>query len=188
MIGDVWEDLPILHKLQHGTFLIFVLVVERHRISHPITQFHWDNKLLSRLCSDGARRIVLRPDQRVSLVQEVHEELGHFGVHKTHSMLSNQYWWIGLYQHVATYVGRCEVCDWIRSSFNTLSCQLQSLPIMGLGYRWSLDFAGPLTPMPCGAKYVLVMVEHFNKWIELIVLSQNSYELAAIAFLDYVLA
>ena len=84
-----------------------------------------------------------------------------------------------MYQHMGAYVGRCEVCDQIRSSFNTLSPQLQPLPIIGLGYRWSLDFAGPLVVTSRGAKYVLVMVEHFSKWIKLVALSQNSPELAA---------
>ena len=59
---------------------------------------------------------------------------------------------------------------------------------MGLEYRWSLDFAGPLTITPRGIKYVLVMVEHFCKWIEIVALPQNSSKLAAMAFLDRVLA
>ena len=92
------------------------------------------------------------------------EELGHFGVRRTHSMLHNQYWWVSMHQQVATYVRKCEVYARVRSSFNSLSPQLRPLPTMGLGYRWSLDFAGPLLPTPRGAKYVLVMVEHFNKW------------------------
>ena len=93
-----------------------------------------------------------------------------------------------MYQEVAAYVGRCEVCDRVRLSFNTLSPQLKPLSIMGIGYKWSLDFVGPLPPTPPGAKYVLVMVEHFSKWIELVALSQNSLELATAAFLDRVLA
>jgi transposase-like protein len=59
---------------------------------------------------------------------------------------------------------------------------------MGLGYRWSLDFAGPLVVTPRGAKYVLVMVEHFSKWIEFVALPQNFAKLAAAAFLNRVLA
>ena len=35
---------------------------------------------------------------------------------------------------------------------------------------------------------MLVMVEHFRKWIELVVLSQNFAELGAATFLDHVLA
>ena len=132
--------------------------------------------------------MVPRPDQRVQLVRQVHEELGHFGVRRTHSMLRNQYWWVGMHREVAAYVGKCEVCDRVRSSFNILLPQLKPSPIMGLGYRWSLDFAGPLLPTSRGVKYVLVMVEYFSKWIELIALPQNSSELAAGVFLDRVLA
>ena len=59
---------------------------------------------------------------------------------------------------------------------------------MGLGYHWSLDFAGPLVVTPRGTKYMLVMVEHFSKWIELVALPQNSAKLATTSFLDRVLA
>jgi hypothetical protein len=58
-------------------------------------------------------------------------------------------------------VARCVVCDRVRASFNVPMPQLQPLSIMGLGYRWSLDFAGPVTPRH--NKYVLVMIEHFSK-------------------------
>ena len=59
---------------------------------------------------------------------------------------------------------------------------------MSLGYRCSLDFAEPLVVTPHGAKYMLVMVEHLSKWIELVALPQNSLKSAAMAFLDWVLA
>jgi hypothetical protein len=36
------------------------------------------------------------------------------------------------------------VCDRVRVSFNAPTPQLHPLPIMGLGYHWSLDFARPL--------------------------------------------
>ena len=122
------------------------------------------------------------------MVRQVHEELGHFGIRKTHLILHGQYWWIGMYQHIVSYVGRCEIYDRVKSSFNTLSPQLQPLPIMGLGYRWSLGFAGSLVVIPRGAKYVLAMVEHFSKWIELVALTQKFVELAATSFLNRVLA
>ena len=75
--------------------------------------------------------MVPRPNQRVQLVRQVHEELDHFGVRRTHSMLRNQYWWVGMHREVVAYVGRCEVYDRVRSSFNTLSPQLKPIPIMG---------------------------------------------------------
>lgn len=65
-----------------------------------------------------------------------------------------------MHQEGRVHVGRCDVCDQVRSLMTTSQ----------------------------GAKYLLVMVECFSKWIELAVLLQNSSKLAARAFLDCVLA
>jgi hypothetical protein len=172
---DVWKDQGVLHCLQHGEFLPNILPQEKDRIAHRMVRFHWEGGLIFYRWPDGTRKVVPRPDQRLQLIQQVHEELSHFGVRHTHSMLRGLYWWIGMQQEVETYVGRYEVCDRVRLSFNTLTPQLRLSPIMGLGYKMTTSR---------GAKYVVVMVEHFSKWIELVALLQNSSELAAAAFLD----
>ena len=97
VIADIWEDLVVLQKLQQGTFHLSTSAMERDRIGHRITRLRWENGLLFLSWSDGTRRIVPRPDQRASLVRQVHKELGHFGIRKTHSMLRGQYWWVGMY-------------------------------------------------------------------------------------------
>jgi len=76
------------------------------------------------------------------------------------------------------------VCDQLRASFNTLTPQLKPLPIMGLGYRWSLDFADPLNLMPRHNQYVLVMIKHFSKWLKLVPLPNCNSEGTAYAFLN----
>jgi hypothetical protein len=78
------------------------------------------------------------------------------------------------------------VCDRVRASFNALTPQLHPLPIMGLGYHWNLDFAGPLPLTVQHNKYVLMMVEHFSKWIELVPSPDKSIKGVAYAFLDRV--
>jgi hypothetical protein len=103
-------------------------------------------------------------------------------------LLQIHYWWRGMQQQVQAMVARCVVCDRVRASFNTPMPQLQPLPIMGLGYRWSLDFVGPLPVTPRHNKYVLVMIEHFSKWIELVALPDKFSEGAAYSFLDRVLS
>jgi hypothetical protein len=57
------------------------------------------------------------------------------------------------------------VCDQIQTSFNALTPHLQPLPIMGFGYQWSLDFIDPLSLTPQYNRYVLIMIEHFSKWL-----------------------
>ena len=120
-IVDIWEDLLVLHKLQQRTFLLSISAMERDWIKHQITRFHCK---LFLLWSGGIRFIVCRPDYRASLVRQVYEKLGHFGIRMTHSMLRDQYYWTNIYKHVAAYVRRCEVFDRVMPSFNILSLQL----------------------------------------------------------------
>jgi len=59
---------------------------------------------------------------------------------------------------------------------------------MGLGYRWSLDFAGTLSLTPRYNQYVLIMIKHFSKCLELRPLPDCSSEGVAYAFLDKILS
>ena len=59
---------------------------------------------------------------------------------------------------------------------------------MGLRYCWSFDFAGSFVPTLCGPKYVLLMMEYFSVWIELIALPHNSTKLIDATFIDCGLA
>jgi hypothetical protein len=55
---------------------------------------------------------------------------------------------------------------------------------MGLCYQWSLDFADPLNLTPRHNRYVLVMIEHISKWLELMPLLDRNNEGVAYAFLE----
>ena len=66
--------------------------------------------------------------------------------------------------------------------------ELHPLPIRGLGYRWGVDFAGGLLETAAGNTYVLVCIEHFTKWSELIPLPSKSSKDAARALLEAVLS
>jgi len=57
---------------------------------------------------------------------------------------------------------------------------------MGLAYQWNLDFAGPLSLTPRHNHYVLVMIGHFSKWLELVPLTYCNSEGGGYAFFDRV--
>jgi hypothetical protein len=79
------------------------------------------------------------------------------------------------------------VWNWIHASFNEPTPNLQPIPIMGLGYQWNFNFFRPLNLNIHHNWYVVVMIEHFFKWIELATLWDKSSERVAYAFLDQVL-
>jgi hypothetical protein len=68
-------------------------------------------------------------------------------------------------------------------SVGIIQHHLQPLPIMGFAYQWSLDFVCPLNLVMQHNLYILVMIKHFSKWLELVSLPNYSNERVAYAFL-----
>ena len=64
---------------------------------------------------------------------------------------------------------------------------MHPLPIMGMFYRWSVDLAGPFPQSEFGNYYIIVMIEHFSKWVEVVATpTEESCETAKV-FREYVL-
>ncbi len=85
---------------------------------------------------------------------------------------------------VQQFIFQCMMCDWVCASFNAPTLHLQTLLVMGSRYQWSLDFTNSLSLEPWHSWYVLVMVEHFFKWLELVPLRDYNSEWTKYAFLD----
>ena len=148
----------------------------------------WEETHLLRVWLNGTKKVVPAPMERVKLIKDTYEDLRHFGVRRTYSLLQLHYWWHGMQTQVQALVARCMVCDRIRASSNAPVPQLQPLLIISLGYRWSLDFASPLPVTPGQNNYVLVIFEYFLKWIELVSLLDKFNEGDAYSFFDHVLS
>jgi hypothetical protein len=55
-------------------------------------------------------------------------------------------------------------------------------------YHWSCDLAGKLPQTSRGNVYIMIMIEHFSKWVELVALSDKSSHSTNQAFLQHVLS
>jgi transposase InsO family protein len=68
----------------------------------------------------------------------------------------------------------CSTCDRVKASFNAVHPSLHPLPIECMFYRWGCDLCGPFDETPRGYKYLLVCIEHFSKWVEVIPLKSKN--------------
>jgi hypothetical protein len=91
---------------------------ERNRVFQRAKRYRLERTHVLRVWEDGRVRIVPHPAQRGCIVRYAHEELGHFGIKRTYSLLLSQYWWRGMHIDVQRLVSRCMVCDRVRASFN----------------------------------------------------------------------
>ena len=56
---------------------------------------------------------------------------------------------------------------------------LHSLPTMGMFYHRSVDLARPFLEATYGNYYIMVMIEHFSKWVEVVAIHSKESSKAA---------
>jgi len=62
------------------------------------------------------------------------------------------------------------------------------LPIQGMFYRWSCDLVQKIPQTSKGNVYIMIMIKHFPKWVELVALLDNSSYNTSQVFLQQVLS
>jgi hypothetical protein len=168
-IVDIWEDLDTLKFLRHGEYPPQITSSHRDRIQQRSKRYSWKDNHLVR-CLPQGDKMVPPPHERPGLIQKVHSELGHFGVKRTYSLLAPHYHWRGVYAQVRDIIARCEQCDRMRIFFSFRQLTLSPFPIQSMFYRWSCDLARELPQTSRGNVYIMIMIEHFSKWVELVAL------------------
>jgi hypothetical protein len=172
-IVDIWEDLDTLKFLQHKEYSLQVTLSHRDHIQQRSKCYSWrDNHLVQ--CLPQGDRVVPPPHEWPRLIQKVHSELGHFGIKHTYSFFTPHYHCRGMYVQVRDIIARCEQCDRVRIPFSSQQLMFFPLPIWGMFYHWSCDLTGKLPNTSKGNVYIMIMIEHFSKWVKLIVLSDKS--------------
>jgi hypothetical protein len=79
-----------------------------------------------------------------------------------------------MHEQVRFEVRACAACDRVKASFEVQDTVLKPLPIMELFYRWGVDLCKMPHTFEDGNKYVVVMIEHFTKWVELVPIPEKS--------------
>jgi hypothetical protein len=72
----------------------------------------------------------------------------------------------------------------MRTSFSSRQLTLSPLPIQGMFYHWSCDLAKNLPQTFRGNVYIMIMLKHFSKWVELVMLRDKSSHSTNQAFLQ----
>jgi hypothetical protein len=111
---------------------------------------------------------VPKPEERMELVSQMHEDLGHFGEQRTLAEICRRYFWHNRTEDVRIVIKMCQQCQLVKST-GSIRCEdevMKSIPVCELFYRVALDTAGPLLETKLGNKYILVAIDHYSKWCE----------------------
>ena len=65
----------------------------------------------SRKHGSPPRRVIGKPEQRLEILRELHDETGHRGRQETYDQMHRRYQWKEMYNDVVNYVKSCEECQ-----------------------------------------------------------------------------
>jgi len=122
-----------------------------------------------------------KPEDRLKLVTQMHEDLGHFGEQRTLAEIRQRYFWNNQTECVKTIVKTCQQCQLVKSegSIRSGDERLKSIPICDLFHRIALDTVGPLPETKASNKYILVAIDHYSKWCKAKAVADHGAKTAA---------
>jgi hypothetical protein len=126
-------------------------------------------------------------DQRKLIATHHNSNVGHFGVDKVVKELQFQgHTWKYMRYHVARFIKKCPCCQ----KMAILKPVIHTMPFTTSSYEpmqvLNIDTVGPFPESTHGYKYILVLVDCFTRFVDLIPTRENTAEEAAKAILQHV--
>lgn len=185
---DIWTDPQAVAYVQEELSMAEIGRVRWEELSRMCRRYRYINGKMWFTTPAGQMLEVPQPKEREALIRKLHIGSGHLGRDRTYSLAAQQYYWPRMWKTVSETVRTCTACDRVRASFDARVDVLQPLPLMGLFYRFHADAAVNLPCSTNGYKHVLIIVEAFSKWVELVPLQELTAAKVAAAFRERVLA
>jgi hypothetical protein len=103
---DIWQDMDCLTLLKEGVLADAGNLEENRRIRRKVSNYCWkEQKLFFK------NLVVPRPEERLPLVRQMHEDIGHFGEHRTLAEIRRRYFWHTRTADVRAVVRECQQCQ-----------------------------------------------------------------------------
>ncbi|GJX99269.1 reverse transcriptase domain-containing protein [Tanacetum coccineum] len=164
--GDNWMT-PIIKYLEEG--VVPSDSNEARALRAKIGQYTMESGVLFK---KGYLVPMLRcvgPLQANYVIREIH--MGSCGMHMgpravVRKAMRQGYYWPTMHADAKAEVDKCDSCQ-IHAPIPRLpKTFMTSIMAPWPFYQWGMDILGPLTPARGGAKFVVVAIDYFTKWIE----------------------
>ena len=96
------------------------------------------------------------------------KQAGHLSMKKTYARIAENYFWPGMYSDTLKYVKECDTCQRIKPKINNQVGLLGKRIIEEPWTAVAADIVGPLPRSKLKNQYMLVFVDIFTKWVEII--------------------
>jgi hypothetical protein len=160
-------------------------------IERNINKFKVDDEsnilLYKRKINNTRKQCIVLP---ITLKQQIMNELhdgktaGHYGINGTYNKVKERFYFKGMYKFVEDWVKTCDLCQSKKTPKN-LTTPLQPITTSHFGEQWAVDIMTDL-PTTQRGNCLIVFIEYFSKWIEVIPARNHRAHTIAQAFVDQV--
>ena len=135
-------------------------------------------------------QVIIPASMKKEIIKEMHNSVlsGHLGEKKTREKILQRFYWAGLRDDVSTWVKQCDQCVVTKGPTKHVKAPLGKMPTGAPWDRLSTDILGPLPESNQGNKYIMVVTDHFTKWVEIFALPNQQAETCASVLLNEVIS
>ena len=140
-------------------------------MNEPKTRFHerdsygYDDKgILYHINRENCREYKATVVPKVlveTILREMHDNFGHFGIGKTYSMIKRYYHWPKMIKHIQRHVDNCSLCRREKLQADKYQLQTTEIPNKALA-KVSIDLIVDLPVSHHGNKNILVMIDQLT--------------------------
>jgi transposase InsO family protein len=148
-----------------------------------------DSGLLLHTDSDSIPRVVVPPRARLRVMKAFHSIplAAHFGQQKTLIKIRERFFWPNMALDIVAFVRSCPKCQIRKPNSAKKHGLLKTFPSLYPFHTVCMDILGPFPVTKRMNKYVLVIIDRFTRWIELVAISDMSTLTVADAFYDNII-
>ena len=134
---------------------------------------------------------LLVPQQmKKDVLNQMHNSVtsGHLGTKRTKQKILQSHYWFDLKEDVKLWVAKCDICAANKSPTKNPRAPFGAIPVGAPLDRLYTDILGPLPETPRSNRYVLVVTDHFTKWVEIFPVPDQTATTCANVILNEVIA
>ena len=139
---------------------------------------------------NASMQLVVPSELRSKVMHQMHDSLtaGHMGVKKTKARTAQHYYWYNMREDIALYVKSCDTCAADKKPNKSPRAPLGRV---AAGAPWdvlAIDYTGPFPISKQGNRYILVLTDHFTKYVEVIPVPNQTAEDCASRIMNDIIA
>jgi hypothetical protein len=162
IIQDNSSLLEVKHKIRNNL---------RHELPNGFQKvamlLHLNDQNVLVFRKNGLERIVVPNDRIEEIIHNFHclPICGHMGVSKTICKIRKLYFWLNFSHSIVQFIRKCDVCQRLKALRQKVKAPMKIISALYPFDLIHVDVFGPLTRSESGNRYIIVVVDHFSKFV-----------------------